>query len=74
MNWIGLKMQLGVEHKMQYKIGAKLKSVGATSRVKAVTIQEAGFNTQELNWLNYIAGGLVSKVKETKDKRYYITI
>jgi hypothetical protein len=26
-----------------------------------------------LNWLGYVAGGLNSKVKKTKDKRYYVS-
>jgi hypothetical protein len=57
---------------MGYRIVSKLEKVGATSIEKAVTIEEAGFNLQERNWLNYVAGGLVSKVKKTKEKRYYI--
>ena len=56
---------------MRYRIVSKLKEVGATSREKAVTIEKAGFNLQERNWLNYVAGGF-SKVKKTKNKRYYI--
>jgi hypothetical protein len=66
-------MQSGLVFKMQYKIKNKLEAVGATSREKAVTIEEAGFNLQERNWLNYVAGGLVSKVRKTRDKRYYVT-
>jgi len=57
---------------MQYRISAKLEAAGATSIDKAVTIEEADFNVQELNWLNYVAGGLVSEVKKTRDRRYYI--
>jgi hypothetical protein len=65
-------MQSGLIFKMQYRIRAKLETAGATSIDKAVTIEEADFNQQELNWLNYVAGGLVSEVKKTKDRRYYI--
>ncbi len=65
-------MQSGLIFKMEYRIRAKLEAVGATSIDKAVTIEEADFNLQELNWLGYLAGGLVSEVKKTKDKRYYI--
>ena len=57
---------------MQQRIIGKLLATGANSRKKAVTTQEAQLDMQELNWLNYIAGGLLSKVKKTKDKRYYV--
>ena len=57
---------------MQQRIIVKLLATGANSRKKAVTTQEAHLDMQELNWLNYIAGGLLSKVKKTKDKRYYV--
>jgi hypothetical protein len=29
---------------------------------------------QEQNWLRYVAGGFLARVKKTKDKRYYIVI
>lgn len=48
--------------------------VDATSKEKAVTVGEANLDRQEQNWLVYIAGGLFSKVKKTKDKRYYIAV
>ena len=57
---------------MQQRIIAKLLATDATSRKKAVTAQEAHLDMQEQNWLCYVAGGLNSKVKKTKDKRYYI--
>ncbi len=57
---------------MQQRIIVKLLETGAISRKKAVTTQEAQLDMQEQNWLNYIAGGLLSKVKKTKDKRYYV--
>jgi len=57
---------------MQQRIMAKLLAMGATSREKAVTAQEADLDMQEQNWLRYIAGGFASKVKKTKDKRYYV--
>jgi hypothetical protein len=58
--------------KMEYSIREKLRSVGATSKDKAVTIQEADFDMQELNWLNCIAGGMFASVKKTRKKRYYV--
>ena len=56
----------------QQRIIAKLIAMGATSKEKAVTAQEAHFTMQEENWLHYIAGGLLSRVKKTKDRRYYV--
>jgi len=63
----------GTVYAMQQRIIAKLLATDATSTIKAVTAQEAHLDMQEQNWLNYVAGGLNSKVKKTKDKRYYIT-
>jgi outer membrane lipoprotein SlyB len=62
----------GTIFKMEQSIRAKLLAAGAISREKAVTIQEANFDMQEQNWLNYIAGGLFANVKKTTDRRYYI--
>ena len=59
---------------MQYKIVAKLEKVGATSKEQAVTIEKAGLDLEEQQWLNYVAGGLDSRVKKTKDNRYYIRL
>jgi hypothetical protein len=61
----------GVLFAMQESIRAKLLAVGATSRQKAVTVQEAHFDMQEQNWLHYIAGGLFASVNKTEDQRYY---
>ena len=58
---------------MQQRIIVKLLATGATSIEKAVTALEAEFDMQEKNWLCYVAGGFASKVKKTKDKRYYVT-
>ncbi|MGA3291319.1 MAG: hypothetical protein ABSD42_13895 [Candidatus Bathyarchaeia archaeon] len=57
---------------MQQRIASKLRAVGANSGDNAVTLQEAGFDFPEQNWVNYIAGGLFAPVKKTKDKRYYV--
>ncbi len=62
----------GIVFAMQQRIIAKLLAKGATSREKAVTAQEAHLDMQEQNWLHYIAGGFTSKVKKTRDKRYYV--
>jgi len=62
----------GTVYKMEQNIRAKLLTVDATSKVKAVTIQEADLDMQEQNWLDYVAGGMFASVKKTKDKRYYV--
>jgi hypothetical protein len=62
----------GTIFKMEQCIRAKLLAAGAISREKAVTIQDAHFDMQEQNWLDYIAGGLFANIKKTIDKRYYI--
>ena len=59
---------------MRQRIIDKLLATDATSRKKAVTAQEAHLDMQEQNWLYYVAGGLNSKIKKTKDKRYYVAI
>ena len=57
---------------IQQRIIAKLLKTGATSIEKAATAIEANFDMQEQNWLSYVAGGFASRVKKTKDKRYYV--
>jgi hypothetical protein len=62
----------GTVYAMTQRIIAKLRATGAISRDKAATAQEAHLDMQEQNWLNYVAGGLASRVKMTRDRRYYI--
>ena len=62
----------GIIYAMQQRIIVKLLANDATSRENAVTVQDAHLDMQEINWLCYIAGGLLAKVKKTKDKRYYL--
>ena len=57
---------------IQQRIIVKLVAKGATSIEKAASALEANFDMQEQNWLCYVAGGFASKVKKTKDKRYYV--
>ena len=61
----------GIAFKMEESIKTKLVDLGATSKINAITIQDANLDAQELNWLDYIAGGLFARVKKTDDKRYY---
>ena len=58
---------------IQQRIIVKLLATGATSIEKAASALEAHFDMQEQNWLCYVAGGFASKVKKTKDKRYYVS-
>jgi hypothetical protein len=60
--------------KMENSIRAKLLAARAVSREEAVTVQDAHFNMQEQNWLDYVAGGLFADVKKTTDRRYYVTV
>jgi hypothetical protein len=39
---------------------------------KAVTIEEAGLDLQEQDWLIYLAGGFLGEIKKAEDKRYYV--
>ena len=57
---------------MQQRIIVKLLATGATSREKAVTAHEAHLDMQEQNWLRYVAGGFLARVKKTRDNRYYV--
>ena len=67
-----MQLASGTLYAIQERIITKLLTIDATSREKAVTAQEANLNVQEKNWLNYIAGGFLAKVKKTKDKKYYL--
>ena len=62
----------GTLYALQQRIITKLRVMGATSREKAATAKEAHLDMQEQNWLHYIAGGFASRVKKTRDKRYYV--
>jgi len=62
----------GIQFKMHHRITSKIENAGATSIEKAVTIEEAGLDVQEQQWLNYFAGAFLDKIKKTEDKRYYV--
>ena len=57
---------------MGYRIAFKIEKAGGTSKEKAVPIEEIDLDWEELQWLDYIAGGFLSTIKKTEDKRYYI--
>jgi hypothetical protein len=62
----------GLQFKMRQRIVNRLEKAGATSREKAVSIEEAELDLQEQQWLGYLAGAFMDKVKKTKDQRYYV--
>jgi len=62
----------GIQFRMGYRIAFKIEKAGATSKEKAVTIEEAKLDPQERSWLNYFAGTFMGKIKKTEDNRYYI--
>ncbi len=61
----------GTAFNVEERIRAKLVAAGATSSEKAVSSEQARFDIQEQNWLNYIAGGLFSRVKKAAGNLYY---
>lgn len=70
--YCSMEASSGTVYAMQQRIVTKLLASDATSREKAVTAQEAHLDIPEQNWLCYVAGGFNSKVKKTRDKRYYV--
>ena len=62
----------GIQFRMRYRIAFKIEKAGATSKERAVPIEELDLNLKELQWLDYFAGGFLSTIKKTEDKRYYI--
>jgi hypothetical protein len=57
---------------MQHRIVFKLEVAGATSEERAVTIEKADFTPEEQQWLAYVTRGFDSRVRKTRDKRYYL--
>jgi|MudIll2142460700_1097286.scaffolds.fasta_scaffold2365402_1 hypothetical protein len=64
---------LSIVNNIQERIVEKLEAAKAISFETAITAAEANLDDDEKSWLSYVAGGLFSKVKKTKDKRYYTT-
>jgi len=62
----------GIQFKMKQRIIHKLEKAGATSKEKAVTVEEAKLNLLEQYWLNYFAGSFLGSIKKTRDHRYYL--
>ena len=64
----------GILFAVEAGIRSKLIALGATSKDKALTSQQAHFTMKEINWIGYIAGGMGAKVKKTRDRRFYAPI
>ncbi len=62
----------GIHFAIEAGIKSKLNAVGAISREKAVTCHQANFTMQEINWIDYIAGGMFARVKKTGTGRFYV--
>jgi hypothetical protein len=62
----------GIHFRMHQMIIDKLKKAASTSKEKAATIEEARFELEESQWLDCFAGIFLGKVKNTKDRRYYV--
>jgi hypothetical protein len=62
----------GIQFVIHYRIISKFEKAGATSKEKAVTVEEAGLDLQEQQWLNYFTGAFLGGLRKTRDKRYYI--
>lgn len=64
----------GILYAIQAGIRSKLVAIGATSREKAATTQQADFSIKEVNWIDYIAGGMFAVIKKTRDGRFYVPL
>ena len=63
----------GIQYKMRHRLIHKLEKMGATSKEKALTCEQAQFEPQEMYWISYFAGEFLGKIKKTKNHRYYVT-
>ena len=64
----------GILYAVQAGIRSKLVAIGATSRETAATTQQAHFSMKEINWIDYIAGGMFAMIKKTGDGRFYVPV
>jgi hypothetical protein len=62
----------GIQYKMEQKLIRKFMQAGATSKEKAVTLEEARLDMEEYCWLDYFAGTFLGSIKKTRDHRYYL--
>ncbi len=62
----------GIQFKIHQRIIHKFRKIGATSKEKAATFEEADLDLQEQYWLDYFAGVFLGRIKKTEDHRYYV--
>ena len=62
----------GIQFKMRQQLIRRFKKVGAISKEKATTFEEADLDFQEQCWLPYFAVTFLGRIKKTEDHRYYI--
>jgi hypothetical protein len=62
----------GYQYKIEQQLVRKFKQAGATSKEKAVTLEEAKLDMKEYCWIDYFAGNFLGKIKKTRDHRYYL--
>jgi len=58
---------------MRYMIVSKLTEAGAISEENAIAPDDAHLTLPERGWLRYLAGGLMSRIRKTRDGRYYLS-
>ena len=61
-----------VQFGIHQRLIRKFEKAGAVSEKKAVTLEEAKLNLQELYWIDYFAGTFLGRIKKTRDHRYYV--
>lgn len=63
---------IGLAQKFEYAIERKLAEANAFSVESAVTPDEADLTLVERRWLIYLSGGMASRIRKTRDRRYYL--
>jgi len=69
-----MEITSGTLYAVEAGIRSKLVAMGATSIEKAATCQQAHFSIKEVNWIDYIAGGMFAEIKKTGDGQFYVPI
>ena len=62
----------GIQFKMEQQLVRKFMQAGATSKERAVTVEEAKLDLSECCWIDYFAGNFLGRIKKTREHRYYL--